>query len=487
MSEDGGALQLQKIPTGVSGLDAVLRGGLFQTGITIVQGRPGAGKTILGNQMCYAHARAGGRALFVTLLAENHARMLLHLHTMEFFDTARIPDEVYYISAYPVLEAEGLGGLLTLLWAEVRARNVSLLVLDGLMSVELQAKNHIEFKKFIHELQTQASVSGCSMVLLTSADGEVMPATVEHTMVDCVIEMRSRLYGWRMERDLEVLKRRGDAFLGGRHAFRITSAGIQVYPRFEALLTSSLDDMPLDRKRVPSGLPELDAMFGGGVPAGSITTVTGPSGAGKTTLGMHFLSQCSQREPGVMFSTSESPAAVLSKAGALGLPLAELIRDDHVGLIWSFDTAGMLDEICATLLAEIDRRGARRLLIDGVAGLVKLALDPDRVAHIFAALGHGMRARGVTTLFTAEHYESGLPPTGMPDLPGISENIVAMRLLERRSALVRLIQVRKARDAQIDARLRTFEIERNGLRVAPSHDAAEAILAGEPWTQSVGF
>ena len=59
---------------------------------------------------------------------------------------------------------------------------------------------------------------------------------MEHTMVDCVIEMRSRLYGWRAERDLQILKRRGDGFLRGRHAFRISDAGITVFPRFEALL-----------------------------------------------------------------------------------------------------------------------------------------------------------------------------------------------------------------------------------------------------------
>ena len=84
-------------------------------GITIVQGRPGTGKTILANQMCFHHARSGGRALYVTLLAESHARMLMHLGSLEFFDQGVIPDQVYYVSAFTVLEADGLRGLLTLL------------------------------------------------------------------------------------------------------------------------------------------------------------------------------------------------------------------------------------------------------------------------------------------------------------------------------------------------------------------------------------
>ena len=57
-------------------------------------------------------------------------------------------------------------------------------------------------------------------------------------MVDCVIEMRSRLHGWRAERDLEILKRRGDGYLRGRHAFRMSDAGITIFPRFEALLAT---------------------------------------------------------------------------------------------------------------------------------------------------------------------------------------------------------------------------------------------------------
>ena len=73
--------EIERVPSGVPGLDTILRGGFPRGGIHILQGTPGAGKTILGNQICYQHAAAGGRALYATLLAESHARMLLHLGT----------------------------------------------------------------------------------------------------------------------------------------------------------------------------------------------------------------------------------------------------------------------------------------------------------------------------------------------------------------------------------------------------------------------
>src|SRR5438132_2038935 len=85
MATDGsGPPLLKRIPSGVPGLDAVLRGGFLRGGVFIVQGSPGAGKTILGNQICFRHVAAGGRALYTTLLAENHARMLLHIGQLGF-------------------------------------------------------------------------------------------------------------------------------------------------------------------------------------------------------------------------------------------------------------------------------------------------------------------------------------------------------------------------------------------------------------------
>jgi len=254
-----------RVSSGIEGLDAILAGGFIPGGITIVQGRPGAGKTILGNQMCFSHARSGGRALYVTLLTESHARMLMHIGSLAFFDGSLIPDHVYYVSAFSVLEAEGLRGLLALLRREVRAHDTTMLVLDGMVAAERYAASDMELKKFIHELQIQASVADCAMFLLTSGDTDAA-VTSEHTMVDCVIDVRSRLYGWRSERDLEVMKRRGANHLQGRQAFSISDAGVIVYPRFEATLSRQADSARHEGGLVPSGLATLDRMFGGGMP-----------------------------------------------------------------------------------------------------------------------------------------------------------------------------------------------------------------------------
>src|SRR3982751_2675570 len=88
----------ERVSSGVPGLDAVLRGGFLKAGIFIIQGSPGAGKTILANQVCFHHAASGGRALYVTLLAESHSRMLLHIGQLRFFDANLIPSRMFLIS-----------------------------------------------------------------------------------------------------------------------------------------------------------------------------------------------------------------------------------------------------------------------------------------------------------------------------------------------------------------------------------------------------
>src|SRR3954468_1224667 len=183
----------KRVPSGVPGVDAVLRGGFLKAGIFIIQGSPGAGKTILANQICFHHASTGGRALFVTLLAESHSRMLLHIGQLRFFDPSLIPSQIFIISAFRVLEEHGLPGLLDLLRREVQAREATVLVLDGVMSIQETADSPREQKKFLHELQAQAVLAGCTIFLLGST--QVPPVAIGHTMVDGVVQLQTKLYG----------------------------------------------------------------------------------------------------------------------------------------------------------------------------------------------------------------------------------------------------------------------------------------------------
>jgi circadian clock protein KaiC len=338
--EDG---ENARVPSLVSGLDAVLCGGFLQGGLYMVQGPPGAGKTVLSNQIIYSRAAQGDRALFITVLGESHGRMMAHLRPMRFFDPARVPEQIAYISAYQALDDEGLKGVATLIRREVQARRATLLVLDGMSAIEAKAGAGFEMKRFTHELQTLASATACTMFLLTTATGTT--AAAEHTMVDGLIELRQRLYGVRNERRLLIQKLRGSGFLEGEHAYRITRTGVTVFPRVEALLAMPTRRDPPPQARMSSGIASFDAMLGGGIPAATMAAVVGPSGAGKTTLGLQFLERSSADEPGLLFGCYEPPERLRLKAATMGFDLAAAEQRGYVELLWYPTGEHLLDEL----------------------------------------------------------------------------------------------------------------------------------------------
>lgn len=474
MSGDNG-----RFATGVPGLDAVLGGGVFDGGIYIIQGAPGAGKTILGNQICFAQAAQGRNALYITLLAESHARMIGHMRRMSFFDEAAIPDRMSYVGAFKTLEDDGLRGLLDVVRREVRTRNASILVLDGLITVHEKARSELELKKFIHELQTQAAFSNCTMFLLTSAfDADAHPP--EHTMVDGLIELQSSLHGRRAERSLQVHKLRGSWFMGGKHSYRITENGHGIYPRIEALLeTPSVWDSA-DGPMVSVGIGGVDKMLGGGVDTHSVTVVLGPSGSGKTTAALQFLTGGPADEPAMLFGFHENPMALRIKAESLKLPLKA--RGDRITLLWRPQTEAVLDEVATELLTSIKQSGVRRLVIDGIEGFSKLTDEKTRIGSFLSALCNELRALGVTTLATAETDHAGMTP-GQPlkgvnqtGLSAVAENIIALHLAALRSENHRLMTILKSRDRRTDMRMRRFEILDGGIVLDASHQSAERIL-----------
>lgn len=178
--------QLNRLATGIPGLDELLKGGLVVGASYIVQGRPGSGKTIFANQLA--------------------------------FDT---------------LEQEGLDEVVKLLRGEISRHQASLLIVDGLLNARSRAKPPLDSKKFIAQLHGHAAFAGCTVLFLTSS--QLDDGSPEHTMVDGVIELGDTLLGSRSLRRIQLRKPRGSGALSGIHECEINVDGLQVYPRLESL------------------------------------------------------------------------------------------------------------------------------------------------------------------------------------------------------------------------------------------------------------
>jgi circadian clock protein KaiC len=305
------------------------------------------------------------------------------------------------------------------------------------------------------------------MLLLTSAGGDGDVVTPEQTMVDGIVELSRRRRGATVVRHQDVHKFRGSDYLDGPHALRITPDGIVVYPRFEAIYSDPPEDDP-DGGRVGSGISDLDTALRGGFPAATTTLLVGPSGAGKTTVGLHFLAAGSAQEPGLLFGFYETPPRLRRKARILGIDIDGPIQAGQMELLWQAPTERLLDELGHRLVDAVRRMGAKRVVVDGIGGFTSGAADPERLQAFFAALANELRALGATTMFTVETPQLFGPEVAVP-MPGVSalaENMLLLRLVEAEGRFRRLMGILKVRDSDFDSSLLEFSIGSSGIRLA---------------------
>ena len=480
------------VPTYVPGLDSVLGGGLLRGGLYVVRGAPGSGKTILGNQICFAHAQRGGRSAYATLLAESHARMMLHLETLDFFDEQLADDRVRYLSAYGALMKHGMRGVLDFIQSALQERpkpkgknkgradsTEAILVIDGFLVISDQTSNVTELKKFMQELQLYADLIGATVLLL--AGPVVDESRPEYTMVDGIIELNETDHGLRTQRELRVRKLRGGPHLRGRHLFTITNCGITVYPRTESMFGAPSQLGAGSEELVQTGISQLDKMLNGGLRRGTTTLVLGPSGSGKTTLALHYLAATPRGEKCVYFGFYETPERLLSKARTLNLKLDRRLRSGELQIVWQPSTEQNVDALVQHLFFAIEQTGASRVVIDGLDGFQRATLHASRAHPIFTAMANELRVRGVTTIYTYEISNilggSQMPITGVSAL---AENLLYLRFAELRSRIYRLLSILKVRDSAYDTSLREFHITDQGIRLETSYASAEALLAGTP-------
>lgn len=469
-----------RVASGVRRLDYILKGGFRRGGIYNLIGPPGSGKTVLGNQFSFHHAKDGGRCVYLSLLVESHTKMLEHMASLRFFDADVVGDRIYYVSGYQQLRDGGPDALLALIRETVQARKATLLVIDGMESLRQFAQGEQHVKEFVHELQAFTHMAGCTTLLMCFKDPSY--SFTENAVVDGVVELSDSLVGPRAVRELTVHKFRGGDYLRGKHEVEITDEGINVHPRTEIQFDKPPAQATEQRVRMAFGVPELDRMLWGGIPSGSTTALLGAPGAGKTLLGLSFLVEgARQGQRGVYFGFYEPPPRLLEKARSVGIELEKYANAGLIEVIWQPPLEHLLDSLAEQLLEKInrDRQPRQRLFIDGIEGFRAASVYPDRMPRFLSALTNQLRTSDVTAL-VSEELALFRPEIDMPnpELANVVETVLLLRYVELRSQLYRLVSIMKMRESRYDTSIREFKITDAGLRVAESFASAEAILTG---------
>jgi circadian clock protein KaiC len=89
---------IRRLPTGISGLDNLLGGGLPEFSFNLIAGTPGSGKTTLAHHIMFSLANPDNRALFFTVLGEPALKMLRYQQQFQFFDVDKINESIRFVN-----------------------------------------------------------------------------------------------------------------------------------------------------------------------------------------------------------------------------------------------------------------------------------------------------------------------------------------------------------------------------------------------------
>lgn len=452
----------ERMTSGTERLDTILGSGLLRDGINLVIGVPGSGKTILAQQCVFANASEDRPAVYFSTVSEPLEKMLRFGQTLYFFDSAAVGSRVFYEDLGSVLGDAGLDGVLAALRAVIQERRPGTIVIDSFKALRSYA-DEADFRQFLHSLSRMVSAFPVTSLWIGEYEASELAAAPEFAVADAIIALGTSQNGERSARILQVLKLRGGEYLSGGHAYRISASGIAAYPRLADPSAGTVYEFGSGRRS--SGVAALDDMLEDGYRPGTSTLIAGPTGAGKTLMGLHFVfGGADQGERGLIATLQENPTQLERICRAFGWTL----DGENVSLMYRSPVDVYLDEWVYDLLDTIERVGATRVVVDSLGDLQAASSDSQRFREYVYSFLHRCSRQGVSVMMTYEIPELyGVTRLTEYGASHLADNVVLLQYKGfDEDVISRNLSILKTRASSHDPRVREFVITSNGITLS---------------------
>lgn len=470
-----------RLSTGILGLDEILHGGLVSKRAYLVRGGPGTGKTTLGLHFLATAVATGEKSLYITLgepanqIHINAENLGFNISGMSFLDLSPTSEFFTEIQTYDIFSSAEVEREPTTasIVERVQTLKPQRVVLDAITQFRYLSTDAFQFRKqvlsFVRFLLEQGAT-----VLFTSEGSQMAPDDDLQFMSDGVIHLNNDSLAGRT---VNITKFRSSDFRRGLHSMRLTDKGMTVYPRLQPQ-TYQRDFVP---KAIPSGVPELDELLHGGLERGTVTIFTGPTGIGKTTLGLQFMKEAAGRgERSVIYTFEEAKEILVHRSEGINIPVHTMIERGTLSIVQVEPLHFAPDEFANTVRQEVEERAARIVMIDSVAGY-RLSLQGQDLVSQLHALCKYLQNMGVTVVLIneVEDITGDFRATDV-GISYIADNIVFLRYLELQGEMRKAIGVLKKRLSDFERTLRELEITRYGIKVGKPLTGLRGILSGMP-------
>ena len=492
--KDEKRVKIRQLPTGVAGLDEILGGGLPEYSFNIIAGAPGCGKTTLAHQIMFANATPERPAIYFTVLGEPAIKMLRYQQQYSFFDQAKLDGAIRFVNLSQLVLDHDLGAVLDAIVKELETSNASIVVVDSFRTVVRKAQattGEVELQGFVQRLALHlTSWQATTFLIGEYTEGEIRDNPV-FTVADGLFWLYQSVERNSIVRKMQIMKLRGQASVPGLHTFRITDDGLQAFPRTFGLVGEP--GKPKGQRRLSTGVHELDALMGGGIPEGDSLLLAGPSGSGKSILGTHFIAEGLRLgEPGIVAVFEEIPSEYVQRAAMFGFDFDTPQKDGKLKLIYLRPLDLSVDETVHEIVNSVKEMGCKRLVIDSLVGF-EMALAPgfrtdfrESLYRMIAALTR----LGVTIITTVEVVEEF---TSMNlsnfTVSFLADDIIRLRYVSMNNGQLRkMLLVVKMRRSQHSIDMVGYHITPKGMVIGEPLRGYRALTSGipGPWPGEAG-